>query len=58
MLSTLARKTDESGRVFKLAIRKYNQYKPKDKIQSYDGPLPHDIQVRITSGFTAHRGSK
>ena len=52
MLSILARKTEESGRVFKLVIRKYNQFKLKDKIQSYDGPLPHDIQVRIILRFT------
>ena len=51
MLSILARKTEESRQVFKLVTRKYNQYKLKDKLQAYDGPLPHDIQVRIITRF-------
>ena len=35
----------EPGRLCRYVIRKYHQYKPKDRVQSYDGPLPHDIQV-------------
>ena len=25
--------------------REYHQFKPRDKLQAYDAPLPHDIQV-------------
>ena len=25
--------------------REYHQFKPKDKLQAYDAPLPHDLQV-------------
>ena len=25
--------------------REYHQFKPRDKLQAYDFPLPHDIQV-------------
>ena len=37
---------------FSILIRKslqirheYHQFKPRDKLQAYDAPLPHDLQV-------------
>ena len=47
MFNLIIRKGVEPGRLFKVVIRKYHQFKPKDKVQVYDAPLPHDIQVRF-----------
>ena len=45
VLNPFLKRTAEFDRYFKVFIRKYHQFKPKDKIQAYDTPLPHDIQV-------------
>ena len=39
--------------------REYHQFKPKDKLQAYDAPLPHDLQVSsvIYDNFEIKRGS-
>lgn len=34
-----------SESLLKVLIRKYHQFKPKDKVQVYDAPLPHDLQA-------------
>lgn len=46
MLIHIIRKQFEPGRIYKVVIRKYHQFKPKDKIQAFDAPLPHDIQAQ------------
>ena len=44
MLKVLTRAA-ELNKLFGGVIRKYHQFKPKDKVQLYDTPLPHDVQV-------------
>ena len=54
MLTQIIRRQFEPGHIYKVIIRKYHQFKPKDKIQAFDAPLPHDIQVYCDIKFVSY----
>ena len=47
ILHTYLRKSKNQEGLYAFLIRKYHQYKPKDRSHLYDSPLPYDSQVLI-----------